>query len=271
LLVRRDQDHAAMAAKLERYDVLLKPVAEALGDRGISIEDTDRLASLIERGGAADSLRSQLGEADEKLEAARFASEKQEAMISQLREKEREMAHSAENVADYGALVTILQRVPGLTSQSPAEKLESLMRAAATADTTSANLTGQNAQMRSELARLKGNGGSGLPYCWALPGGQPQYMLKVEMQDAGVIVRDLEPRVRPDDPAWPLLDGVTRGRLIPMVEFINQTIPLKTRSNVDRCRYAIQVVDGTGLTNKPGYKQSMGSLWTAFMIREVAR
>jgi hypothetical protein len=123
--------------------------------------------------------------------------------------------------------------------------------------------------MRNELARLKGNGGSGLPYCWALPSGNPQFMLKVEMQDTGVVVRDIEPRARPEDLAWPLLDSVSRGRLMPLAEFIGYTSQLQARSNANRCRYAIQVVDKTGVTNKPGYKQFMGRLWTVFMIHEV--
>jgi hypothetical protein len=43
------------------------------------------------------------------------------------------------------------------------------------------------------------------------------------------------------------------------------------RANAGRCRYAIQVVDETGVTNKPGYKASMGRLWSVFMVREVGR
>jgi len=76
---------------------------------------------------------------------------------------------------------------------------------------------------------------------------------------------------RPEDPAWPLLDGIARARLMPLSEFVALTSPLQVRSAAERCRYAIQVVDGTGVTNKPGYKQSMGRLWSVFMIREVGR
>jgi hypothetical protein len=68
-----------------------------------------------------------------------------------------------------------------------------------------------------------------------------------------------------------LLDEVTRNRLIGMTDFIAQTMPLQALGNAGRCRYAIQVVDETGVTNKPGYKQSMGRLWSVFMVREVGR
>jgi hypothetical protein len=212
-----------------------------------------------------------LEEAGRKLEAARLASEKQESELSRLRQKTEDMARLAKAAEENAALAAILERVPGPTSQPLAEKLQGLVQKLAGADATSATLTGQNAQMRNELARLKGNGGSGLPYCWALPDGRALYMLKVEMQDTGVIVHDLEPRAKPDDQAWSLLDGVTRDRLIGMNEFIAQTVPLQALGNAGRCRYAIQVVDETAVTNKPGYKQSMGRLWSVFMVREVGR
>jgi len=271
LLLRRDREQAALNEKVDRYAVLLKPMTEALASRGIVVEDTDQLAALIERGGAVDTLRSQLDEAGRKLEAARVASERQEGELSRLREATRDMARMAKAAAEHATLAAMLERVDGQQSQSLPDKLAGLVQKATTVEAATASLTGQNAQMRAELARLKGNGGSGQPYCWALPDGRAQYMLKVEMQDTGVIVRDLEPRARPEDSAWPLLDGVSRGRLMPMSEFIAHTSPLQARANAEKCRYAIQAVDGTGVTNKPGYKQSIGRLWSVFMVREVGR
>jgi hypothetical protein len=271
LLLRRDREQTALNDRLGHYAVLLQPMTDALASRGVSIEDTDQLVSLIERGSTADRLRSQLDEAGRKLEAARVAREKQEGELSKLREATREIARMTEAVAEHAALSAILERIAGQQSQPLPEKLAGLVEKATTVEAATASLMGQNAQMRAELARLKGNGGSGQPYCWALPDGRTQYMLKVEMQDSGVIVRDLEPRARPEDPAWPLLDGVARGRLMPISEFITQTSPLQVRSNSERCRYAIQAVDGTGVTNKPGYKHSIGRLWSVFMVREVGR
>lgn len=271
LLLRRDREQAALMQQLSRYEVLLRPVTEALASKGVVVENTDQLASLIERGSTADSLRSRLDEAGRKLEASAAANERQEAELSKLREATREMARMSEAVAEHAALAAVLERVAGQQFQSLPEKLASLVQKATTVEVATVSLTGQNAQMRAELARLKGNGGSGQPYCWALPDGRAQYMLKVEMQDSGVVVRDLEPRARPEDPAWPLLDGVPRGRLMPMSEFIAHTSPLQGRANTERCRYAIQAVDGTSITNKPGYKQSIGRLWSVFMVREVGR
>ena len=258
-----------MTEKLGRYAVLLRPVTEALASRGLVVEDTDRLAGLIERGGEAAGLKTQLAEASQKLEAERANGERREREMQKLREAARDAARNSAAAAENAALAVILERVPGPPTQRLPEKLEHIIEKTATVDAAAASIVGQNAQMRTELARLKGNGGSGLPYCWALPDGRPQFMLKVEMQDTGVTVHDLQPRARPDDPAWPLLDSMVREHLMPMAEFIGQTSPLLARSNPERCRYAIQVVDGTGVTNKLGYKQSMGRLWSVFMIREV--
>jgi hypothetical protein len=271
LLLRRDREHAAMAGKLDRYASLLQPLGEALAGRGVVIEETDRLVGLIERGAAADRLQGELQDARRALDTAQHASASDARELSRLRAAEGATARVAEGAARYAALAAILERLPGAASIPLPERLERAVQRAAAADEGSASLLGQNAQMRGELARLKGNGGSGVPYCWALPDGRAQYMLKIEMGDTGVVVRDLDPRARPADPAWLLLDAVPRGRLMPMGEFIGQTAQLQARAAAAQCRYAVQVVDATGITNKPGYKQSMGRLWTVFMIREVAR
>lgn len=271
LLLRRDREQAAIGGKLDRYASLLQPLTEALAGRGVVVEDTDRLVGLIERGAAADRLQGQLEDARRAPDMARDASVGDARELLRLRAAEGAAARVAESAAKYAALAAILERLPGAPSVPLPERLERAVQRAAAVDEGSASLLGQNAQMRGELARLKGNGGSGIPYCWALPDGRAQYMLKIEMGDTGVVVRDLDPRARPADPAWPLLDAVARGRLMPMGEFISQTAQLQARAAADRCRYAVQVVDATGITNKPGYKQSMGRLWTVFMIREVAR
>jgi hypothetical protein len=264
LLARRDRDEAAMVARIERYTAILKPLTDDLHKEGIQIHDTDTLASLIERGKAADALRSQLEEAGRALEAARQDHDRQESELSYLREKVAEQGKFVKTAAEYAAMAAILERVPGPETESLPEKLAGVLR-------NNNNLLGQNDQMRAELARAKGNGGSGLPYCWALPGGQPQFMLMVEMQDGGVIAHDLAPRARPDDSAWTLLDGLGRESLMPIQQFITQTLPLKGRGDAERCRYAIEVVDHTATSNKPGYKRFMGLLYGTFLIREIYR
>ena len=131
------------------------------------------------------------------------------------------------------------------------------------------SVQGQNAQMRNELSRLHGNAGSGLPYCWTSPEGRPIAALRVQLRDGGVIVGEPEPRPRAGDPAWARLDGVARGVLQPIESFMAQAAPFIAQSDVERCRYAVDVVDGTSAANKSGYKGLMNRLWGSFLLREV--
>jgi hypothetical protein len=265
LLLRHDHEQAELHRQLDRDAQIIHLVQQAVARQGVTVDD-DRLANLIRNGAEADSLRSQLREARQRADAA------------------------AKAAADDQALVALLERVPGAASEQPAEKLARVIAQAdkdrslnaeltkqnsqltQTIQGTSAkdaNLTGQNNQMRIELARLHGNGGSGLPDCWAAPNGATQYMLKVDMHDDGVIVSDFEARPRPDDPAWHTLDSIARGQLMPLAAFMSDVAPLKARETADRCRYGIVVKDSTGGTNKPGYKRTMGSLWGVFQLHEV--
>ncbi len=265
LLVRHDHEQAELHRQLDRDAQIIHLVQQAAARQGVVVDD-DRLANLIRDGAEADRLRSQLREARQRADAA------------------------AKAAADDQAIVALLERVPGPASEQPAEKLarviaqaekdrslnaelskqnNQLTQTLAGMSTRDTNLTGQNNQMRAELARLHGNGGSGLPDCWTSPNGATQYMLKVDMHDDGVIVSDFGARPRPDDPAWQTLDPIARGQLMPLEAFMSDVAPLKARETADRCRYAIEVRDSTGRTNKPGYKHSMGSLWGVFQLHEV--
>jgi hypothetical protein len=92
--------------------------------------------------------------------------------------------------------------------------------------------------MRTELARLKGNGGSGLPYGWTTPDGHPEYMLHVELHEDEIVVSDIAPRPRPDDRAWELMDGVARGEPISLGALISAAAPLQRVAVAEICRYA---------------------------------
>ena len=164
----------------------------------------------------------------------------------------------------------MLENAAGTSGSAP-ERLQNLLDRAAKQASADLDLTGQNAQMRQELARLKGNGGSGLPYCWTTPEGHPIYILRINLFDEGVIVRDVEPRPRPDDPMWQLLGNVPRETTIPVTTLLSAAAPLRAQASAAKCRYGVLAVDDTARTNKPGYKSLMGQLWSAFMVHEVPR
>jgi hypothetical protein len=80
------------------------------------------------------------------------------------------------------------------------------------------------------MARLKDNGGSGLPYCWTTPEGRPIYVLRIELRDDGVVVRDIDPRARPDDHARELLDSVPRNETISISALLSAVSPLQMQA-----------------------------------------
>jgi hypothetical protein len=91
------------------------------------------------------------------------------------------------------------------------------------------------------------------------------------LSDDGVVVRDIDPRPRPDDHTWELLDPVPRNETISISALLAAASPLQAQAKAARCRYAVQAFDGTARTNKPGYKSLMGHLWSVFMVHEVGR
>ena len=147
--------------------------------------------------------------------------------------------------------------------------LQAANAAVAAARTEAQAMQGQNAQMRNELGRLHGNVGSGLPYCWTSPDGRPIAVLRVQLRDGGVLAAEPDPRPRPGDAAWAKLDGMTRGVLQPIEVFMAQVAPFIAQSDAERCRYAVDVIDGTSANNKSGYKGLMNRLWGSFLLREV--
>lgn len=130
-------------------------------------------------------------------------------------------------------------------------------------------LGGQNAQMRGEIQRIHGNAGSGLPYCWTAPDGKPITLLRITLRDTGVIAHDPAPRPKAEDTLWPKLIVLPRDQLLPMEIFLAQASAAIAQSNNDRCRHALEVIDGTGPSNKRGYKGLMNQLWGNFLLREV--
>ncbi len=133
-------------------------------------------------------------------------------------------------------------------------------------------LRGQNEQLRRDLARQPGRPGSGVPHCWPTPSGDAEYMLRISMHDGGMVsVRDRSPKAQPSDTAWHLVAGLQRDKQMSIAELRTTVEPLIARGRSQGCRYAVEVVDMTGPTNKLGYKSLQNAIWTIFYQKEVAR
>lgn len=274
LLAKRGREIGDLRAKLGAYESQMASVLDRLRQRGIQIADADELVARLERAEESDRIRRELDRTKSALAQAQADAAKSAREASELRARlERipaDRQEAAAKLAQEQAMESLLGQA-GAPGVSAPERLRGLIERTSRLETDNRNLTGQNAQMRNEITRVKGNGGSGLPYCWATAEGHPEYMLRIELHDRDIVVSDVSPRPRPDDPAWQLLDGLPRGQSISMSELLSAVAPLRGRAAAARCRYAVYAFDGTARTNKPGYKSMMGQLWTVFMVHEVYR
>ena len=163
LLMRKDRENAALRRDMQDDAAIAAVVHQVAAREGVAIDD-DRLANLIRDVAQADKLRSELQEAQEQAAANARAASDDQALASLLEhvpgspgetpsEKLSRVLSKAEAdakaIRDGQTLEALLKRVPGPPGQTPAAKL--------------ANMVGQNNQMGNELARVHGNGGSGLP------------------------------------------------------------------------------------------------------------
>jgi hypothetical protein len=267
---RRAENAVARSTALERD---LGPMLDAFQRSGQAITSADELVAIVRRARDADLLESALAAAraaaaqnvvrQSEVEAARL---ERNALARELDAAQRDLvaakadatrvASDGGKLLTYNELLQTLDTLPGGAGAHPEKTL--------------ANVIGQYRQAMQELGRLKGNG-SGLPFCWVAPSGQPIYMLVFELRDAGFVVHEQQPRPRPEDAAWALLGGLPRDTLIRDVDLTGMAAPLVTEANRRQCRYAADVIDRTNAANKSGYRHLNYVLDLAFARRELNR
>jgi len=275
--MRRGAQSEADARALRDRVELTEADARILRERAERAE-RQREAALQAAGNAAALVRR----LDELVEANRSLAAQRDALRT---ERDRlAAALEARSRADAGSLAGLLKESRERLGLGPdatdvqvlatlARRLDELVEAERAALRQSEILRGQNEQMRREIARSRGQGGAGLPYCWPTASGDTEFMLRISMHDgARVTVRDRLPMAQPSDPAWRLLVGVPRDRMMSMQEFRAAVAPLLAHQGAQRCRYAVEAIDMTSATNKEGYKSLQRGIWEmGFFQREVAR
>lgn len=272
LMARRDQQIRTLRADLSSLRTQMAPVVDALRRRGITLT-SDQLASRLERVTDYDRVRRELSDAQSALAAARADAAKSvrqaEALQARIARIPKDKADAAAKAAQADAMAGLLAKA-GASGATPVDELRGVLDHSALLAAANRDLGGQNEQMRREIARVKGNGGTGLPYCWTTSDGHPEFMLRVELRDGNeVVVSDMDPKPRPDDEAWNLLDGLPRDRPIPVADMISAVGPLTHQAIEERCRYAVEADDATSRTNKPGYKYLMNRIWSVFMVHSI--
>jgi hypothetical protein len=283
LLVHREQEVATLTAQVGHLKTEMGEVEGVLRQKGVSVLDADNLVALLERGRHATETEAALAQTRDELATALQRVTQTEntldgahselaAMRSQLQTLEHDRSALAGQLAETKSTVTqlaaerdqmaaMLSTLPGGGTGRPTGNL--------------ANFIGQYKQATDELARVKGNGGSGLPHCWAsYPKGDPLYMLRITLEGAttqDIMARadDVSPRPNPADPAWPLIGDLPRGRFMPLSDLVGRVGGLSRRAADLKCHYAVEVIDHTAATNKPGYKTAMNRLWGVFFLHEI--
>jgi len=275
--MRRGEQSEADARALRERVELAEADARAQRERAERAE-RQRDAALQAAGNAAVLVRR----LDELVEANRSLAAQRDALRT---ERDRlAAALDARSRAESGGLAGVLRDVRerlGIAHDVPdaqvlsalERRLDELLEAERAATRQLAVLGGQNEQMRRELAQRRGQGGSGLPYCWPTASGDTEFMLRISMHDgARVWVRDRLPIAQPSDPAWRLLVGVPRDRMISLQEFRAAIAPLVAHQRAQRCRFAVEAIDMTSTTNKEGFQEIQELIWElGFFQRRVRR
>lgn len=254
----RSDLQASQMAELKRQ---LRPLVDKLTESGYAVSDVDDVVALIRRGQEAEALRNRVAQLQSALSSAEGDASRAKQALEQA---QQELAAARLTIAqsrlasskaeEYDQIVQALGALPGGNSDRPVREV--------------LNRLGQYQQAMQELARLKGNG-SGLPFCWVTPSGQPIYMLRFELHDDGFVVREEEPRPRSDDEVWKLLANLPRGVIFPPSGLGAFTAPLTSDAERRKCRYAVDVLDRTNATNKAGYRHLNYLLDIVFARHEI--
>ena len=242
------QESAKRQKELEAARMARSAVQQELSKTKQELSEVRETVATAQRDSAAQQ---------DALEAARMV---QERMVRALSDAKKELAtrqagNDTEKLINYDAMLKILNAVPGGAGSHP--------------DQTLSNMVGQNRQAAAELARVKGNGGSGLPYCWTTEGGQPVYMLRFELLDTGFRALELPERPRSGDPAWGLLSNLPRNSIVQENDLMQDLSRISDDSKRKNCRYAVEVVDRTSPTNKKDYRHLNYVLDLIFHRREL--
>jgi hypothetical protein len=138
-----------------------------------------------------------------------------------------------------------------LGKETKPEDVRSLseMKSSVDANANISSLQAQRDKLQADVNNLM-HIGNGLTYpsCWTKkPGDQTEYIFDITFYDSGIMVRDAAP-TRSKDPAWAMVGGFPRGKIISVQSFISATSRLAEWSKrpEQKCRFYTIDRDATG-------------------------
>jgi hypothetical protein len=233
---------------------------------------------LRKRGAAVSSENDKLRrEKDGTVGVTRQAEKENEALRSELAGLQafKPIAEAASKIAPGEPPAAVVQRalsamsfgkVPagdeGSAAASLKEENEALQRKLAV-------LVDEKEQLQREKAALGRSGTLDFPSCWANQQGDTEFLLEVTIKDSAVIVRDIAPAVRHNDPNLRLLARLPRNTEIRPDTFRAAVAPLYRWSVREKCRFFVQMQDGTSETSKEIYKKARQMVEGVFYVKHL--
>jgi FtsZ-binding cell division protein ZapB len=133
-----------------------------------------------------------------------------------------------------------------------------------------AALADENQKLQSERVNaLRPGAHVDLPSCWKTQGGDTEFLLEVTIKDQAVSVRDIAPGSRQQDPNLRLLTRLPRNTEIRPDTFRAAVAPLYRWSVKQKCRFFVQMQDGTSETSKEIYKKARQMVEGVFYVKHL--
>ncbi|MEA2819476.1 MAG: hypothetical protein QOJ86_1480 [Bradyrhizobium sp.] len=280
----------ALGSKVERYRLeaessqedlkqanaameTLKPLQEALSKADGSINSVSELIQRLARIKSLEARVAQLGEENSSLSAQASAIKSLGKDAEKKLQKMADVLNRAAQLdpSDPASVVAksldILARLGASTLPEQVKPLNEMI-ADGEQKQRAQLIEADRDKIRLQLdSMIRSGNGLTYPPCWVAQNGQTEYIYDVTTRDGGLIVRDVIPQSRLNDPALKFVDAMQKGSLISEKAFNDATSRLFAYSKQQNCRFYTVLRDETGPQSKERYKHLRAAIESHFYIR----
>jgi FtsZ-binding cell division protein ZapB len=259
-------------ALLQQGLAALQALGSAGGDPARAVQELRAGNEELKRKLAANS-----GNPDEALRARDEVIKENQVLRSELAGLQafKPIAEAASKIAPGESPAAVVQRALSVMSSGtmPARDAD----AAATSLREENNelqrrlaaLVDEKEKLQREKTALVRSGNLDFPSCWTNQQGETEFLLEVTIKDSAVIVRDIAPASRQSDANLRLLVRLPRNAEIRPDTFRAAVAPLYRWSVREKCRFFVQMQDGTSETSKEIYKKARQMVEGVFYVKHL--
>jgi hypothetical protein len=251
----------------------LRPLQEALSKADSSINSVSELIQRLARVKGLEARVAQLSEENSALSAQASAIK---SLGKDAEKKLQKMADVLNRAAQFdpndpAAVVTksldILARLGASTLPEQVKPLSEMIADGEQKQRTQL-VEADRDKIKLQLdSMIRSGNGLTYPPCWIAQNGQTEYIYDVTTRDGGLVVRDVTPPTRLNDPALKFVDAMQKGSLISDKTFNDATGRLFAYSKQQNCRFYTILRDETGPQSKERYKHLRAAVESHFYIR----